>query len=478
MHSQHSITELADRSVSQPWPSTNQTSTISSASTDSANSAVSPVPPNSNIFSLELKEARAKIINLQFDLKERDSEIAKLKLDKGSNIVDLTRSDEWSQLSAELVATKEKNEKYLIELNILRQENETFRKDIEASTSEKRKNDEECERLKSALGSTQAALEEISKKEKSRSIDESSVSAVNAAEISRMNETITSQKQTIDLLTSSLSDTKSQLGSQTAELAKLQAAVNVSEANATALQEKLQAERVDFGKRLEASLGEEKMAATQQLLTKENELKTALALCENQILDLKAAASASEVAHENALRHLKQAEDEKLKAEVQKLESKAERARLELIESMNSKAQLDLGKKLDALRQELLHSAEESERALAEKLKSQHSDALENVKKEKETFRLQSMQQLQADCDAERSLALSQLALSKDEDKTKALEQLSSEKAQELDLALREAAKNAAEQLTALQRTCDEKVSDMRKELAQMQSDLTNVEAR
>lgn len=483
LRTQHSITELADRSVSQPWPSTIQASTLSSASTDSANSAISPVPPNTNMFSLELKEARVKITNLQFDLKERDSEIAKLKLEKGSNVVDLglTRSDEMFQLSAELVATKEKNEKYLIELNILRQGNETTKKDIESLTSEKRKSDEECERLKLLLGSTQAALEELSRKEKSRSSEESSASMANAAEISRMSETIMSQKQTIDLLTSSLSESKSQLSNQAAEITKLQASISISDANATALQEKLQAERVDFGKRLEASLGEEKMAATQQLLSKENELKKALALCEKQILDLKAAASASEVDHENTIRQHNQAEEAKLRAEVQRLGAEAERARLELVESMDTKAQLDLGRQLDALRQQLLQAAEERERVLVEMvetLKAQHCDTLESVKKEKETFRLQSMQQLQADCDAERSLALSQLALSKDEDKTKALELLSSQKAQELELALREAEKNTAEQLTSLQRTCDEKISDMRKELVQMQSDLTNVEAR
>jgi hypothetical protein len=289
---------------------------------------------------------------------------------------------------------------------------------------------------------------------------------------------IASQKQTIDLLTLSLSDTKSQLSNQATEVTRLESALTISEAKAAALQEKIQAERVDFGKRLEASLGEEKMAATQQLLTKENELKKALALSETQILELKAALSTSEVAHVNALKQHQQADEAKLRAEIQKMEVGTERARSELIDSMNTNAQLELNQKLAALQQELLQSAEERERVLAEKWKGQQSEALESMRKENEILRLQSMQQLQADCDAERSLALSKLALSKDEERAKALEELSCQKAQELELALREAQKNTAEQLTALQKTCDDKLSDMRKEVAQMQSDLTNVEAR
>ena len=436
------------------------------------------MPSNSNNFTLELKEARAKITNLQFDLKERDSEITKLKLEKGSNAAGLSRSDEVLQLSAELLAAKEKNEKYLSELNIFRQENDTVKRDFASLALNHKKGNEECERLKSLVDSTQAALKELSRKEESRVADDNSASTTYAAEFSHMNEMIASQKQTIDLLTSSLSDTKSQLSNQASEVTRLESALTISEAKAVALQEKIQAERVDFGKRLEASLGEEKMAATQQLLTKENELKKALALSETQILELKAALSTSEVAHVNALKQHQQADEAKLRAEIQKMEVGTERARSELIDSMNTNAQLELNQKLAALQQELLQSAEERERVLAEKWKGQQSEALESMRKENEILRLQSMQQLQADCDAERSLALSKLALSKDEERAKALEELSCQKAQELELALREAQKNTAEQLTALQKTCDDKLSDMRKEVAQMQADLTNVEAR
>lgn len=123
MHAlEHSITELADRaSNTNPSPSPKRTSNAGSLLPPSSPSSSAPAPlsvstddsapvpspqfQDNPALLTELKEAKAKLVNVQFDLKQRDDEIVTLK--NAAQLLERTSHDQLATLQKKLQQLEE-----------------------------------------------------------------------------------------------------------------------------------------------------------------------------------------------------------------------------------------------------------------------------------------------------------------------------------------------------------------------------------
>lgn len=487
MHAlEHSITELADRTASSSLPAfqaAQGTISLSSASTDSSSTSHSTVTAHSNnSLLLDLKEARSKLVSAQMDLKEKESEIAKLKLELSN--VQTIHPPQIPEDSAAVIATTKELARLAEEQSKLNDEADKLRRDLATRNKEVTDLEEERAHLKeevitlnSKLEQTQTELNSLKYALNAKATEDASAATL-TLELARKDESIASLKDLNDSLSKSLVDFKIQIKAREDNIVQLQESLRAAEHRVAMTESRLQAEKDEFEKRLEAALGAEKNFATQLLLKKEDELKRALVEAETQISELKSASIALEKSHISALQRIEDEQAVKLRTSTEKLKKEFEQSRVELTEELTSQAKSDLAKELEALRQELSASAKIKENQLRAEFEIALNKAVADTTAAAEKNRLLALEQLEAECNRARELALQQLEKSKNDEVSHKLTALSNEKAQELAAALNEAEQLAQRRIENLQKESDAKIAEANRQMAQIQADLTNVEAR
>ena len=487
MHAlEHSITELADRTASSSLPAfqtAQGTISLSSASTDSSSTSHSTVTAHSNnSLLLDLKEARSKLVSAQMDLKEKESEIAKLKLELSN--VQTIHPPQIPEDSAAVIATTKELARLAEEQSKLNDEADKLRRDLATRNKEVTDLEEERAHLKeevitlnSKLEQTQTELNSLKYALNAKATEDASAATL-TLELARKDESIASLKDLNDSLSKSLVDFKIQIKAREDNIVQLQESLRAAEHRVAMTESRLQAEKDEFEKRLEAALGAEKNFATQLLLKKEDELKRALVEAETQISELKSASIALEKSHISALQRIEDEQAVKLRTSTEKLKKEFEQSRVELTEELTSQAKSDLAKELEALRQELSASAKIKENQLRAEFEIALNKAVADTTAAAEKNRLLALEQLEAECNRARELALQQLEKSKNDEASHKLTALSNEKAQELAAALNEAEQLAQRRIENLQKESDAKIAEANRQMAQIQADLTNVEAR
>lgn len=487
MHAlEHSITELADRTASSSLPAfqaAQGTISLSSASTDSSSTSHSTVTAHSNnSLLLDLKEARSKLVSAQMDLKEKESEIAKLKLELSN--VQTIHPPQIPEDSAAVIATTKELARLAEEQSKLNDEADKLRRDLATRNKEVTDLEEERAHLKeevitlnSKLEQTQTELNSLKNALNAKATEDASAATL-TLELARKDESIASLKDLNDSLSKSLVDFKIQIKAREDNIVQLQESLRAAEHRVAMTESRLQEEKDEFEKRLEAALGAEKNFATQLLLKKEDELKRALVEAETQISELKSASIALEKSHISALQRIEDEQAVKLRTSTEKLKKEFEQSRVELTEELTSQAKSDLAKELEALRQELSASAKIKENQLRAEFEIALNKAVADTTAAAEKNRLLALEQLEAECNRARELALQQLEKSKNDEVSHKLTALSNEKAQELAAALNEAEQLAQRRIENLQKESDAKIAEANRQMAQIQADLTNVEAR
>ena len=487
MHAlEHSITELADRTASSSLPAfqtAQGTISLSSASTDSSSTSHSTVTAHSNnSLLLDLKEARSKLVSAQMDLKEKESEIAKLKLELSN--VQTIHPPQIPEDSAAVIATTKELARLAEEQSKLNDEADKLRRDLATRNKEVTDLEEERAHLKeevitlnSKLEQTQTELNSLKNALNAKATEDASAATL-TLELARKDESIASLKDLNDSLSKSLVDFKIQIKAREDNIVQLQESLRAAEHRVAMTESRLQEEKDEFEKRLEAALGAEKNFATQLLLKKEDELKRALVEAETQISELKSASIALEKSHISALQRIEDEQAVKLRTSTEKLKKEFEQSRVELTEELTSQAKSDLAKELEALRQELSASAKIKENQLRAEFEIALNKAVADTTAAAEKNRLLALEQLEAECNRARELALQQLEKSKNDEASHKLTALSNEKAQELAAALNEAEQLAQRRIENLQKESEAKIAEANRQMAQIQADLTNVEAR